>query len=166
MNPPRNLHPAAKEPTWINYWGWGSGDMLGAGAQAVITGWLFYFFTTFCGLSAVEAGLIRSEPMEQPVKAARLLTLLLMWGSAGWFVLCMGSAAMQTSSENQNEVMRFAWPPLVLSALVAASVLRISSKREQWKPAARPALLTLRVSLGCLAILGIGYMLELMKPGS
>ncbi|KQY88971.1 MULTISPECIES: MFS transporter [Roseateles] len=62
MNPPRNLHPAAKEPTWINYWGWGSGDMLGAGAQAVITGWLFYFFTTFCGLSAVDAGLILGLP--------------------------------------------------------------------------------------------------------
>lgn len=58
----KNLHPAAKEPTWINYWGWGSGDMLGAGAQAVITGWLFYFFTTFCGLSAGEAGLILGLP--------------------------------------------------------------------------------------------------------
>lgn len=58
----KNLHPAAKEPTWINFWGWGSGDMLGAGAQAVITGWLFYFFTTFCGLSAVEAGLILGLP--------------------------------------------------------------------------------------------------------
>ncbi len=58
----KNLHPAAKQPTWINYWGWGSGDMLGAGAQAVITGWLFYFFTTFCGLSAVDAGLILGLP--------------------------------------------------------------------------------------------------------
>ncbi|MBI3347111.1 MAG: MFS transporter [Burkholderiales bacterium] len=58
----KNLHPAAREPNWINYWGWGSGDMLGAGAQAVITGWLFYFFTTFCGLSAVEAGLILGLP--------------------------------------------------------------------------------------------------------
>lgn len=58
----KNLHPAAREPSWINYWGWGSGDMLGAGAQAVITGWLFYFFTTFCGLSAVEAGLILGLP--------------------------------------------------------------------------------------------------------
>lgn len=62
MNPPRNLHPAARQPTWINYWGWGSGDMLGAGAQAVITGWLFYFFTTFCGLSAAEAGLVLGLP--------------------------------------------------------------------------------------------------------
>lgn len=53
---------AARTPTWINYWGWGSGDMLGAGAQAVITGWLFYFFTTFCGLTAVEAGLILGLP--------------------------------------------------------------------------------------------------------
>lgn len=58
----KNLHPAAREPNWINYWGWGSGDMLGAGAQAVITGWLFYFFTTFCGLSAIEAGLILGLP--------------------------------------------------------------------------------------------------------
>ncbi|MDM4765227.1 MFS transporter [Pelomonas sp. SE-A7] len=49
-------------PSWVNYWGWGSGDMLGAGAQAVITGWLFYFFTTFCGLSAVESGLILGLP--------------------------------------------------------------------------------------------------------
>ncbi|MCE4552986.1 MFS transporter [Roseateles cellulosilyticus] len=62
MNPPPNLHPSAKEPTWINYWGWGSGDVLGAGAQAVVTGWLFYFFTTFCGLSAGEAGLILGLP--------------------------------------------------------------------------------------------------------
>ena len=53
---------AARKPTWLNYWGWGAGDMLGAGAQAVITGWLFYFFTTFCGLTAVEAGLILGLP--------------------------------------------------------------------------------------------------------
>jgi oligogalacturonide transporter len=51
-----------RKPSWINYWGWGSGDMLGAGAQAVITGWLFYFFTTFCDLTAVEAGLILGLP--------------------------------------------------------------------------------------------------------
>lgn len=52
----------ARRPSWVHYWGWGSGDLLGAGAQAVITGWLFYFFTTFCGLSAVEAGLILGLP--------------------------------------------------------------------------------------------------------
>lgn len=54
--------PALRTPKWYNYWGWGSGDLLGAGAQAVITGWLFYFFTTFCGLTAVEAGLILGLP--------------------------------------------------------------------------------------------------------
>jgi oligogalacturonide transporter len=52
----------ARKPTWVNYWGWGSGDMLGAGAQAVITGWLAYFFITFCGLSPVETGLILGLP--------------------------------------------------------------------------------------------------------
>lgn len=51
-----------KRPNRWHYWGWGSGDMLGAGAQAVITGWLFYFFTTFCGLTAVQAGLILGLP--------------------------------------------------------------------------------------------------------
>ncbi|KSB87500.1 MFS transporter [Caulobacter vibrioides] len=54
--------PDARKPSWINYWGWGSGDMLGAGAQAVITGWLAYFFITFCGLSPVETGLILGLP--------------------------------------------------------------------------------------------------------
>lgn len=53
---------AIRRPTWLNYWGWGSGDMLGAGAQAVVTGWLFYFFTSFCGLTPVEAGLILGLP--------------------------------------------------------------------------------------------------------
>ncbi|MDG5489752.1 MFS transporter [Sphingomonas sp. BGYR3] len=51
-----------RQPRWYNYWGWGSGDMLGAGAQAVVTGWLFYFFVTFCDLSATEAGLILGLP--------------------------------------------------------------------------------------------------------
>ncbi|MFT3996360.1 MAG: MFS transporter [Asticcacaulis sp.] len=53
---------SVRKPSWINYWGWGSGDMLGAGAQAVITGWLAYFFTTFCGLSIEETGLILGLP--------------------------------------------------------------------------------------------------------
>jgi len=52
----------ARPVRWYNYWGWGSGDMLGAGAQAVVTGWLLYFFTTFCHLSAAEAGLILGLP--------------------------------------------------------------------------------------------------------
>ena len=57
--PPVSAH---RQPRWYNYWGWGSGDMLGAGAQAVVTGWLLYFFTTFCNLSAAEAGLILGLP--------------------------------------------------------------------------------------------------------
>jgi oligogalacturonide transporter len=51
-----------RKPSWISYVGWGSGDMLGAGAQAVITGWLAYFFTTFCGLSIAETGFILGLP--------------------------------------------------------------------------------------------------------
>lgn len=51
-----------RQTSWVNYWAWGSGDMLGAGAMAVISGWLFYFYTTFCNLSAAEAGLILGIP--------------------------------------------------------------------------------------------------------
>lgn len=53
---------APRKTGWVNYWAWGSGDMLGAGAMAVISGWLFYFYTTFCNLSAGEAGLILGIP--------------------------------------------------------------------------------------------------------
>ncbi|WP_404339624.1 MFS transporter [Sphingomonas sp. MMS12-HWE2-04] len=59
---PAPVPSAQCEPRWYNYWGWGSGDMLGAGAQAVVTGWLFYFFTRFCDLSPTEAGLILGLP--------------------------------------------------------------------------------------------------------
>ncbi|MBS1167376.1 MAG: transporter [Proteobacteria bacterium] len=55
-------HAAPRKTGWMNYWAWGSGDMLGAGAMAVISGWLFYFYTTFCNLSAGEAGLILGIP--------------------------------------------------------------------------------------------------------
>ncbi|WP_369062284.1 MFS transporter [Caulobacter sp. 73W] len=57
-----HAQPRPRIPRWWNYWGWGSGDVLGAGAQAVITGWLFYFFTRFCDLTPVEAGLILGLP--------------------------------------------------------------------------------------------------------
>lgn len=40
----------------LNYWGWGAGDLVGAGITAVTSGWMIYFYTTFCGLGAVEAG--------------------------------------------------------------------------------------------------------------
>jgi oligogalacturonide transporter len=54
--------PDIRKPSWVNYVGWGSGDVLGAGAPAVISGWLAYFFITFCGLSPVETGLILGLP--------------------------------------------------------------------------------------------------------
>jgi oligogalacturonide transporter len=42
----------------INYVAYGSTDFLGAGAFALTAAWLLYFYTTFCGLSPVEAGSI------------------------------------------------------------------------------------------------------------
>jgi oligogalacturonide transporter len=45
---PRTIRP-------INYLAYGANDLLGAGAMAVLSGWILYFYTTFCGLSAVQA---------------------------------------------------------------------------------------------------------------
>jgi oligogalacturonide transporter len=42
----------------INYIAYGSNDFLGAGAMALMAAWLLYFYTTFCGLSPVEAASI------------------------------------------------------------------------------------------------------------
>ncbi|WP_297508557.1 MFS transporter [uncultured Caulobacter sp.] len=41
-----------------NVLAYGATDMIGAGAIGVISGWLLYFYTTFCGLSAAEAASI------------------------------------------------------------------------------------------------------------
>jgi oligogalacturonide transporter len=41
-----------------HYLAYGSNDFLGAGAMAVISGWVLFFYTTFCGLTAVQAATI------------------------------------------------------------------------------------------------------------
>lgn len=43
---------------FVNYAAYGSGDFLGAGAMAVISGWILFFYTTFAGLTAVQAAAI------------------------------------------------------------------------------------------------------------
>ncbi|MFC7395091.1 MFS transporter [Scopulibacillus cellulosilyticus] len=47
-----------RKPKFINYIAYGSNDFLGAGAFALTSAWLLYFYTTFCGLSAAEGGII------------------------------------------------------------------------------------------------------------
>ena len=42
----------------VNYVAYGLNDILGAGSMAVISGWILFFYTTFCGLSAVQAASI------------------------------------------------------------------------------------------------------------
>jgi oligogalacturonide transporter len=42
----------------INYIAYGSNDFLGAGAMALMSAWLLYFYTTFCGLSPIQAASI------------------------------------------------------------------------------------------------------------
>jgi len=41
-----------------HYLAYGSNDVLGAGVMFVMSAWTLYFFTTFCGLTAAEAGWI------------------------------------------------------------------------------------------------------------
>ncbi|WP_076068867.1 MFS transporter [Sphingomonas montana] len=42
----------------INYIAYGANDVLGAGSMAVISTWILIFYTSFCGLSAVQATII------------------------------------------------------------------------------------------------------------
>ncbi|MBJ3813964.1 MFS transporter [Shimwellia pseudoproteus] len=48
----------ARKPGLINYLAYGSGDFLGAGTTALTAAWLLYFYTTFCGLTPIEATFI------------------------------------------------------------------------------------------------------------
>ena len=56
---------AARQVRFGNYVAYGANDFLGAGAMSIIGLWVTFFYTTYCGLSVAEAGLI--------VVAARLL---------------------------------------------------------------------------------------------
>jgi oligogalacturonide transporter len=54
-----NFAPAGTRAVrWYNYAAYGANDVLGAGSMAVISGWILFFYTTFCGLAAWQAGLI------------------------------------------------------------------------------------------------------------
>lgn len=53
---------AERKTGWMNYWAWGSGDVVGAGLPAVTSGWLIYFYTTFCHIGAAEAGGLLAIP--------------------------------------------------------------------------------------------------------
>jgi oligogalacturonide transporter len=56
---------AARPVRLGNYLAYGANDFLGAGAMSIIGLWVAFFYTTYCGLTVAEAGLI--------VVAARLL---------------------------------------------------------------------------------------------
>lgn len=43
---------------FINYFSYGMNDFIGAGAFALTSAWLLYFYTTFCGLTAIQASSI------------------------------------------------------------------------------------------------------------
>jgi len=43
---------------FTNYAAYGLGDVLGAGSMAVISTWVLFFYTTYCGLGALQAGII------------------------------------------------------------------------------------------------------------
>jgi oligogalacturonide transporter len=49
---------AARPVRLGHYLAYGANDFLGAGAMAVISGWILFFYTTFCGLTPVQAAAI------------------------------------------------------------------------------------------------------------
>jgi oligogalacturonide transporter len=49
---------AARPVKFGHYLAYGSNDFLGAGAMSIIGFWIFFFYTTFCGLTGVEAAAI------------------------------------------------------------------------------------------------------------
>jgi oligogalacturonide transporter len=51
ISPARKIH-------FGHYLAYGSNDFLGAGAMSIIGFWILFFYTTFCGLTAAEAGII------------------------------------------------------------------------------------------------------------
>ena len=46
----------------LNYIFWGAGDIVGAGIPAVTSGWLIYFYTSFCHMSAIDSGWLLGIP--------------------------------------------------------------------------------------------------------
>lgn len=49
---------AARQVRLGNYIAYGANDFLGAGAMSIITAWIIFFYTTYCGLTAAQAGII------------------------------------------------------------------------------------------------------------
>ena len=49
---------AARPVRLGHYIAYGANDFLGAGAMSIIGVWILFFYTTFCGLTAAEAGII------------------------------------------------------------------------------------------------------------
>lgn len=56
----KSTPPATREVKLINQLAYGGGNLLGSGALAISAAWLMYFYTTFCGLTIIEASLIFS----------------------------------------------------------------------------------------------------------
>ena len=49
---------AERKLKFLNYFSYGITDFIGAGAFALTSAWLLYFYTTFCGLTLIEASSI------------------------------------------------------------------------------------------------------------
>lgn len=49
-----------RKVTWLNVFGYACINFLGSGAQALVSAWLMLFYTSMCGIDAVQAGLIFS----------------------------------------------------------------------------------------------------------
>lgn len=52
------MESAKRKLTWKNFIGYGATDLFGGGFLAVMSAWMLYFYTTFCGISPIAAGSI------------------------------------------------------------------------------------------------------------
>jgi hypothetical protein len=89
------------------------------------------------------------------IQKIRGLTLLLMVAGVSWLVLCIGSAAMQDSSDNVSNIFKFAWPPFALSTVVGVILITAGRRSNQWVPLISLGWWTLGVSLACLILVAL-----------
>ena len=68
-----------------NYLAYGAGDFLGAGTTALTAAWLLYFYTTFCGLTPIEATFIFAAARVLDAVVSPLMGFLTdNFGTTGW----------------------------------------------------------------------------------
>ncbi len=81
-----------------NYLAYGSGDFLGAGTTALTAARLLYFYTTFCGLTPIEATFIFAAARVLDAVVSPLMGFLTdNFGTTGWVSVLAGVSSSSCS---------------------------------------------------------------------